>query len=82
MLSASRVLCRQAKVLMKKRMQGSDKSTCLRPHSLNLNFLTCVARRCYQDVRAWLTAALTAERITMAVIRGGHLGAAHDVQRE
>ncbi len=30
MLSASRVLCRQAKVLMKKLMQGSDKSTYLR----------------------------------------------------
>jgi len=27
-------------------------------------------------------AALTAERITTMVIRGGHLGAAHDVQRE
>jgi len=25
---------------------------------------------------------LTAERITTTVIRGGHLGAAHDVQRE
>jgi len=35
-----------------------------------------------QDVRAWLIAALTAERITTTVIRGGHLGAAHDVQRE
>jgi len=35
-----------------------------------------------QDVRAWLIAALTAERITTTVIRGGHLTAAHDVQRE
>jgi len=35
-----------------------------------------------QAVRAWLIAALTAERITTTVIRGGHLTAAHDVQRE
>jgi len=35
-----------------------------------------------QDVRAWLIAALTAERITTTLIRGGHLTAAHDVQRE
>jgi len=47
-----------------------------------LNFLSCVARRHHQDIRAWLTAALTAERITTTVIRGGHLGAAHDVQQE
>ncbi len=36
----------------------------------------------YGDVWAWLIAALGAERITTTVIRGGHLGAAHDVQRE
>jgi len=48
----------------------------------DLNFLTCVARRHDQDIRAWPTAALTAERITTTVIRGGHLGAAHDVRRE
>jgi len=34
------------------------------------------------DVRAWLIAALGAERITTTVIRGTHLGAAHDVPRE
>jgi len=39
-----------------------------------LNFLTCVTRRHYQDIRTELTAALTAERITTTVIRGGHLG--------
>jgi len=36
-----------------------------------LNFLTCVARRHYQDIRAELTAALTVERISTTVIRGG-----------
>jgi len=35
-----------------------------------------------QDVRAWLIAALDAERITTMVIRDTHLGAAHDVPRE
>jgi len=34
MLSASRVLCRQAKVLMKKLTQGSDESTYLRAKKL------------------------------------------------
>jgi len=41
------------------------------------------------DVRAWLIAVsadrqagLSAERITRMVIRGTHLGAAHDVPRE
>jgi len=47
-----------------------------------LNFLSLIFRIHYQAVRAWLIAALTAERITTTVIRGGHLGAAHDVQRE
>jgi len=46
-------------------------------------------REYIQDVRAWLIAvsadrqaALGAERITTTVIRGTHLGAAHDVPRE
>jgi len=39
-------------------------------------------REYIQDVRAWLIAALGAERITTTVIRGTHLGAAHDVTRE
>ncbi|MCD6152129.1 MAG: hypothetical protein J7J70_10855, partial [Deltaproteobacteria bacterium] len=30
-----------------------------------------------EDVRAWLIAVLAAERITVMVIRGGHLGAGH-----
>jgi len=41
---------------------------------LILNFLTGVARRYYQDVPAWLIAALAAERITTTVIRGGQSG--------
>ena len=49
---------------------------------LQLNFLTCITRIRYQDVWAWIVAALNAERITTRAIRGVHLGAAHDVQRE
>jgi len=41
-----------------------------------------IGREHMQDVRAWLIAVLAAERITTTVIRGGHLTAAHDVQRE
>jgi hypothetical protein len=52
------------------------------PVMIKLNFLICVAGMHCQDVRAWLTAALPTERITTTVIRGVHLGAAHDVQRE
>jgi len=39
-------------------------------------------REYIQDIRAWLIAVLAAERITTTVIRGTHLGAAHDVPRE
>jgi len=53
-----------------------------RLHYFLLNFLSWISRIHYQTVWVWLLAALTAERITTMVSRGGHLGAAHDVQRE
>jgi len=48
----------------------------------SFNFLTCVARRYYEDIRAELTAALTGARITPMVSYGGYLKAAYDGQQE
>jgi len=46
------------------------KTICL--HFLKINFVTCFARRHYEDIRAEHRTALTAARITMTVNRSGH----------
>jgi len=66
-------------------MPGSLKSTLTRISTLLLKGCQKkqeIVGNTIQDVRAWLIAALGAERITTTVIRGTHLGVAHDVPRE